>query len=145
VATAHHHQLLPYTPAQLYDLVADIEKYPAFLPGCSKARILSQSDTEVIAALTVQYGPFQETYTSRVHLTPKSRIDVEYVDGPFQHLKNDWTFSAAENNMTTVEFFIDFKFQNLLFQKASQLVFEKAFGKVMEAFTQRAHDLYGKN
>ena len=80
----HRTHLLPYRADQLYDLVADVAQYPQFLPGCQAAQILSQSETELVATLTVRYGFFQETYTSRVHLTPKTRIEVEYVDGPFK-------------------------------------------------------------
>ena len=73
---------MPFTPEQLFDLVADVEKYPEFLPWCVAARVLSKSDTEIVADLSVGYKLFRETFRSRVHLTPKTRIDVEYIKGP---------------------------------------------------------------
>lgn len=138
-----HSQLLPYRSDQLYDMVADVGQYPQFLPGCRAATILSQSETELVASLTVAYGPLQETYSSRVHLTPKSRIDVEYIEGPFRHLTNYWTFHDHKDGLTKVDFYIDFKFQNTLFQKASQMVFQAGFEKILQAFEERACQLYG--
>ena len=143
MAARLHTHVLPYAADQLYDLVADVASYPQFLPGCLDAKILSQSETELVATLTAGHGPFQDTYTSQVHLTPKTRIDVAYMDGPFRHLTNYWIFHAQGPQETRVEFFIDFQFQNKLFQKASQFAFEKAFGKVLEAFEKRARVLYG--
>ncbi len=134
---------MPYRADQLYDLVADVANYPQFLPGCLNAKILSQSETELVATLTVGHGPFQEAYTSRVHLTPKTRIDVAYVDGPFRQLTNYWVFQQLSETSSHVEFFIEFQFQNKLFQKASQMAFESLFGKVLEAFEGRAEALYG--
>lgn len=139
----HHTHHLPYTQKQLYDLVRDIEKYPHFLPGCQAARILSQSEAEIVADLIVGHKFFQETFRSRVHLTPESQIEVDYIDGPFHHLKNKWVFHPTSPQGTTLEFFIDFQFKNSFFQKLMQGVFEATFEKMLIAFEKRAHHLYG--
>jgi coenzyme Q-binding protein COQ10 len=143
VTTRLHTHSLPYTPEQLYDLVADIEKYPEFLPWCGAVRILSQSETELLADLSVGYKFFRETFRSRVHLTPKTRIDVEYINGPFHYLNNHWVFKKRADSGTDIDFFIDFEFKSKLFQSATQMVFEAAFDRMLDAFEARAKKVYG--
>jgi len=143
VTTRLHSHSLPYTPEQLYDLVADIEKYPEFLPWCGAVRILSQSETELLADLSVGYKFFRETFRSRVHLTPKTRIDVEYINGPFHYLNNHWVFKKRADSGTDIDFFIDFEFKSKLFQSATQMVFEAAFDRMLDAFEVRAREVYG--
>ncbi|MBY0502144.1 MAG: type II toxin-antitoxin system RatA family toxin [Alphaproteobacteria bacterium] len=143
MGTRLHTHFLPYTPAQLYDLVADIEKYPEFLPWCMGARIISQSETDIIADLMVGYKFFRETFRSRVHLIPKTRIEVEYIKGPFNHLNNRWVFKEDQNNGTNIDFYIDFEFRNSLFQSAMKMAFESAFNQMLYAFEKRAHQVYG--
>lgn len=142
MGTRLHTHFLPYTPKQLFDLVSDIEQYPEFLPWCRAARILSKSEQEIVADLCVGYKLFRDTFRSRVHLTPYTRIDVEYINGPFRSLNNHWSFKEAPNG-TDVDFFIDFEFHNSLFQSAAQRVFESAFNQMLSAFEKRAHALYG--
>lgn len=143
MGTRLHTHYLPYSPEKMYDLVADVEAYPIFLPWCVAVRVLSQSETEIMADLSVGYKLFRETFRSRVHLTPKTRIDVEYITGPFRHLNNHWTFAEGPNAGTNIDFFIDFEFKNGLFQRAAQMVFEGAFDQMLGAFEKRAHHLYG--
>lgn len=143
MGTRLHTHFLPYTPEQLYDLVVDIEKYPEFLPWCLAVRILSSSDVEIEADLIVGYKFFRETFRSRVHLTPETRIDVEYIKGPFRHLNNHWVFKEMPGKGTNVDFFIDFEFRNNLLQRAAQMVFESAFNQMLSAFEKRAHEVYG--
>ena len=143
MGTRLHTHFLPYSPDQLYDLVADIEKYPEFLPWCAATRILSKSETEIMADLSVGYKFFRETFRSRVHLTPKTRIDIEYISGPFHHLNNHWVFTEAPEFGTNIDFFIDFEFRNSLFQSATRIVFEGAFNQMLSSFEKRAQQLYG--
>jgi coenzyme Q-binding protein COQ10 len=143
MSTKLHTHCLPYTPEQLFDLVADVEKYPEFLPWCCAVRVLSKSETEIVADLSVGYKVFRETFRSKVHLVPKSRIDVEYVNGPFHSLNNHWSFKPASPSGTNVDFFIDFQFRNSVFQSATQMVFETAFDQMLSAFEKRAQNLYG--
>lgn len=125
-------------------MVADVEKYSEFLPWCAAVRVLSKSETDIMADLSVGYKLFRETFRSRVHLTPKTRIDVEYITGPFHHLNNHWTFKEGPNGGTNIDFFIDFQFRSRLFQGATQMVFESAFNRMLDAFEKRAHQLYGE-
>lgn len=143
MGTKLHTHFMPYTPEQLFDLVADVEKYPEFLPWCVAARVLSKSDKEIVADLSVGYKLFRETFRSRVHLTPKTRIDVEYITGPFHSLNNHWIFKEVPGLGTHVDFFIDFEFRNSLFQSATQKVFETAFNQMLSSFEKRAQALYG--
>lgn len=143
MVTRLHTHHLPYSPEQLYDLVANIEKYPEFLPWCAAVRILSQSETEVLADLSVGYKFFRETFRSRVHLIPKTRIDVEYINGPFYHLNNHWVFKEGAESGTDIEFFIDFEFKSKLFQSATRMVFESAFDQMLNSFEKRAQEVYG--
>lgn len=144
MSTRLHTHFLPYTPEQLFDLVADIEKYPEFLPWCLDAHILSREENSLLADLTLGYSFFRETFQSKVHLTPKIRIDVEYVRGPFHFLNNHWVFKENLNGGTDIEFFIDFQFHNHLFQGMIQKVFESAFDQMLGAFEKRAEKIYGK-
>jgi coenzyme Q-binding protein COQ10 len=145
MGTRLHTHYLPYTPEQLYDLVADVEKYPQFLPWCLAARIVSKSETDLIADLIIGYKFFRETFRSKVHLTPKTRIDVEYITGPFHYLNNHWVFKKGSNKGTNIDFFIDFQFKNTAFQGALQMVFEGVFDRMLDAFEKRAKKLYGKS
>lgn len=144
MGTRLHTHFLPYSAEQLYDLVSDVEKYPEFLPWCLGVRILSKSDRDLVADLLVGYKFFRETFRSRVHLIPKTRIEVEYLKGPFHHLNNHWVFKEEGNRGTNVNFFIDFQFKNSFFQDAIQGVFEGAFDKMLQAFERRAQEIYGK-
>lgn len=142
MVTQLHTQLLPYSTEQLYDLVVDIEKYPEFLPWCTASRIISTSDNEIIADLCVGYKVFRETFRSRVHLTPKSRIDIEYINGPFNSLNNYWIFKEAPGRGTDIVFFINFQFRNCFFQREIHKFFEAAFNHMVNSFEKRAQALY---
>lgn len=85
-------KIIPYSPEQLFDLVADCGKYPQFLPWCVASRVRSRTETEMVADLTIGFGPFRESFTSRVTLQRPERILVSYENGPFRYLKNQWKF-----------------------------------------------------
>ncbi len=138
---------LPYTPQQMYDLVADVAKYPEFLPWCAAARIRSrtkQGASEIMEAdLVISFKVFRERFGSRVTLWPDDkRIDTEYVDGPFRYLQSNWSFSEADGG-TDVSFFVDFEFRNKVLQSVIGVVFHDAMQRVVRAFERRAADLYG--
>ena len=139
---------LPYTAEQMYALVADVAKYPEFLPWCSAARIRSRkdkSDHEVMEAdLVISFKVFRERFGSRVTLWPeKRRIDTEYLDGPFKYLRSYWIFHDAEGGCE-VEFFVDFEFRNAILQKIIGVVFTEAMHRIVRAFESRAAALYGE-
>jgi coenzyme Q-binding protein COQ10 len=135
-------QILPYQPEQLFALVADVAKYPEFLPWCVAARLRSRSETEQIADMTIGYGPFRESFTSRVTSSPPDRIDVRYEKGPFKYLNNHWLFLPHPNG-TEVDFFVDFEFNSRLLQAAVGVVFNEAVRRMVAAFHKRAIAVYG--
>ena len=140
-------RLLPYTADQMYALVADVAKYPEFLPWCAAARIRSREergDHQVMEAdLVISFKVFRERFGSRVTLWPElRRIDTEYLDGPFKFLKSYWIFREAEGGCE-VEFFVDFEFRNAILQKIIGVVFNEAMQRIVRAFESRANALYG--
>lgn len=138
---------LPYSAAQMYDLVADVGSYPKFLPWTAAARIRSRrpiEDGEIMEAdLVISFKVFRERFGSRVTLFPKRRIDTEYLDGPFKYLKSHWEFRDLEAGGCEVAFFVDFEFKNRVLQGVIGVVFHEAMLRVVRAFEERAKDLYG--
>ena len=135
-------RLLPYTPEQLFDLVADVERYPEFLPWCLGARIRERTDTMVLADLIIGFKMVRERFTSRVMLYPKDTIDVTYEEGPFRYLNNHWGFQAAEGGCD-LEFFVDFEFKSRMLQKIIEMLFNEAVRRMVASFEARAKALYG--
>ena len=146
--THHETKVLPYTAQQMYDLVADVARYPEFLPWNSAARITARRlipDGEVMEAdLVISFKVFRETFASRVTLWPgKKRIDTEYLDGPFRRMKSFWAFRDRPEGGCEVEFFVDFEFRNAILQGIIGMVFNDAMQRVVRAFERRAAALYG--
>jgi coenzyme Q-binding protein COQ10 len=135
-------QLVPYAPERLFDLVADVGRYPEFLPWCVAARVRSRSESEIIADLTIGFGPFRESFTSRVSLDRPRTIKVKYERGPFRYLNNQWEFIPHPNG-TEVAFFVDFEFRSRILQSAIGVVFNEAVRRMVNAFKKRAHQVYG--
>ena len=135
-------KVIAYSPEQLFDLVADVGKYPQFLPWCVAARVRSRSETEMVADLTIGFGPFRESFTSRVVMERPERILVRYENGPFRYLKNQWVFKPHERG-ALVEFFVDFEFRSRILQSAIGVVFNEAVRRMVNAFIKRARDIYG--
>jgi len=135
-------QIVPYSPDQIFDIVADVEKYPQFLPWCVGARIRTRSEQELVADLTIGFGPFRESFTSRVTLDHPKRIRVRYENGPFRYLNNQWDFLPHDKG-TEVDFFVDFEFRSRILRAAIGLVFNEAVKRMVGAFRKRARDVYG--
>ena len=136
-------RVLPYSPRALFDLVADIEKYPEFLPWCLGARIREQQADMLLADLMIGFKMVREKFTSRVWLhRAERRIDVEYINGPFRQLKNHWTF-YDEPDGCRIEFFLEFEFSSLMLQKLIGVLFHEAVRRMVTAFEARAKQLYG--
>ncbi len=134
---------LPYTPEQLFDLVADVARYDEFLPWVSAVRIRSASETEMVADLIVGFNAFKERFTSRVTKERPSHICVDYVEGPLKYLKNEWRFVASPGGGTNVHFSVDFAFRSRLFETLAGQMFDRALRRMTGAFEQRAAALYG--
>ena len=135
-------QIVPYSPDQIFDIVADVEKYPQFLPWCVGARIRTRSEQELVADLTIGFGPFRESFTSRVTLDHPKRIRVRYENGPFRYLNNQWDFLPHDKG-TEVDFFVDFEFRSRILQAAIGVVFNEAVRRMVGAFNKRARAVYG--
>jgi coenzyme Q-binding protein COQ10 len=134
---------LPYTPEQLFDMVADVAKYDEFLPWVVAVRIRSSSETETIADLVVGFNAFKERFTSRVTKHRPERITVDYIEGPLKYLKNDWRFEAAPDGGTNVHFSVDFAFKSRIFETLAGQMFDRALRRMTGAFEARAATLYG--
>jgi coenzyme Q-binding protein COQ10 len=135
-------QIVPYRPEQLFDLVADVGKYPQFLPWCTAARVRHSSKAELVADLTIGFGPFRESFTSRVALERPGHIRVRYENGPFRYLNNHWVFIPLDQGCE-VDFFVDFEFRSRILQAAIGVVFNEAVRRMVGAFMKRARDVYG--
>lgn len=136
---------LPYTPEQMYELVADVRRYDEFLPWVTAVRVRSSSETEMVADLMVGFNAFKERFTSRIHKERPSRILVEYVEGPLKYLKNEWRFDPAPQGGTEVHFSVDFAFRSRLFETLAGAMFDRALRKMTGAFEARAAQLYGSS
>ena len=136
-------RVLPYTREQLFDLVADVERYPEFLPWCVAARVRRREPTLVVADLVIGFKMVRERFTSRVVLDPPERIDVSYAEGPFRYLNNHWLFEALPDGNTRIDFFVDFEFRSRVLQKIIEVLFNEAVRRMVAAFETRARQLYG--
>jgi coenzyme Q-binding protein COQ10 len=135
-------RILPYTPEQLFDLVADVGHYQDFLPWVAATRIRENNETEMVADLIVGFSALKETFTSRVKKTRPDQIDIDYVDGPLKYLHNHWKFRAAPGG-TEVDFCVDFAFRNRIFEALAGQMFDRALRRMINAFEERAAVLYG--
>lgn len=136
-------KVFPYAPKQVFDLVADVERYPEFLPWCVACRISRrESPTAFIADLAVGFKMVREKFTSRVTANPNDAITVEYLDGPFEYLINEWKFSKIPEG-TRVEFYLSFEFRSKILQKLIGVLFEEAVHRMVRAFETRGAKLYG--
>lgn len=138
-------KILPYSPEQLFALVADIERYDEFLPWVVAVRIRSSSETETVADLVVGFNAFKERFTSRVTKHSPDRIIVDYVDGPLKYLHNEWRFTPVDGGGTELCFAVDFAFKSRLFETLAGQMFDRALRRMTSAFEQRAAVLYGIN
>lgn len=139
---------VPYTPDQMFALVADVERYPEFLPLCEGLTLLSREDKAdrsiLVANMTAGYKAIQERFTTRVTLVPRDhKVLVEYLDGPFRRLENRWSFKPTPGGCE-VDFFIDYELRSLMLGVLVGAVFDKAFRRFTEAFEARARTVYGQ-
>ena len=132
---------------QMFALVADVQRYPEFLPWCHAARIRKRDGPVEIAELAIGFGPFHETFISRVELSADAsigpRIDTTGIDGPFRHLVSHWVFQPHADG-TFVDFNLEFDFRSRLLQQTVRLLFGEAVKRMVSAFEARAGKLYGK-
>ncbi len=134
---------LPYTPEQMFDLVADVGRYGEFLPWVSAVRVRSNSETEMVADLIVGFKGLRETFSSRVEKQRPEHIRVDYLEGPLKHLHNDWQFRPDGQGGCLVDFEVDFTFKSRVFEMLAGQVFDRALRMMINAFEERAARLYG--
>lgn len=153
---------LPYTPKQMFDLVADVGRYPEFLPWCLAARVTGREDSVLSADLVVGKGPFRETFTSKVTLNEDKvtldaggaedgsgegdappRIDVDYIKGPMREMANHWVFRSADGGGSEVDFMVEFEFKSRVLDAMMARFFEETVKRMVDAFETRADALYG--
>ena len=127
----------------MFDLVADVARYPEFLPWCTASRIRKREGDVFWADLVIGFKMFRERFTSRVELARPERLDVSYTEGPFKRMHNTWLFRAEPDGSCTIEFDIDFEFRNVILQKAIGMLFHEAVRRMVGAFEARARGLYG--
>jgi coenzyme Q-binding protein COQ10 len=139
-----------HSAAEMFDLVADVERYPEFVPMCRELKVrqrtLEEENVEVIVAdMTVSFKLVRETFRSRVTLDrPKLKILVEYLQGPFSHMQNRWTFKPTGDEACEIEFFIDYEFKSRTLGMLMGAMFDAAFRRFAVAFEQRADQVYGR-
>jgi coenzyme Q-binding protein COQ10 len=140
-----HHETrhLPYSPEQMYDLVADVARYGEFLPWVTAIRVRSNSETQMVADMIVGFKGLRETFTSKVEKKRPQEIHVDYLEGPLKYLRNDWRFRPDGEGGCLVDFAVDFAFKNRMFEMLAGQVFDRALRKMIGAFETRAAELYG--
>lgn len=139
---------VPFTARQMYAVVADIERYPEFLPMCTALRVNSRQETAdstiLVATMSVGYKAIRESFTTRVVLTPAiPRVDVSYLNGPFSHLTNRWLFVDQAAGTSEIDFYITYQFRSAMLGALVGAVFDQAFRKFTEAFEAQARKVYG--
>lgn len=141
----HHAETrrLPYCPEQMFDLVADVERYGQFLPWVIGTRVRSRTDTLLVADVIVGFKMLRETFSSRVTLERPTHIHVDYLEGPLKHLRNDWRFRPDGEGGSFVDFAVDFEFRSRVFETLAGAVFSEAVRRMVTAFEARAVQLYG--
>jgi coenzyme Q-binding protein COQ10 len=134
---------LPYRPEQVFDLVADVKRYQEFLPWVAATRVRSDSETMMVADLVVGFRAIKESFTSRVHKSRPDEIRIDYVEGPLKYLHNNWKFEPDGKGGTKIDFCVDFAFRSRLFESLAGQMFDRALRRMIGAFEERAHALYG--
>jgi coenzyme Q-binding protein COQ10 len=133
----------PFKAQQIYDLVADIEKYPEFLPWAVQANILEKKDNDIKAKLVIQFKTISDSYVSSVKLL-KNEINVVQISGPFSKLNNNWKFTDTEDGCR-IDFDIEFSFKSKILNMLIGVFFERATRKMVSAFEKRAKEIYSEN
>ena len=137
-----------HTADEMFALVADVEKYPQFLPLCEALTVRSRKErdgrTLLVADMSVGYKAIRETFTTQVFLKPDEKvIEVKYIDGPFKYLNNVWRFEDRDAGRSDVDFFIDYEFRSKILGALMGSMFDRAFRMFTEAFEKRAAQIYG--
>ena len=135
--------VVPYTPEEMYVLVNDIESYPAFLPWCSAAKILTQQEESLTATLSLALGKIKQSFTTENTMQDGSRIEIQLIEGPFKHLSGYWKFNPEDEQSCHIQLHMDFEFKNKIIKHTLGKAFYKVMDSLVESFAQRAQQVYG--
>lgn len=134
---------VPFSAEQMYGLVNDIDAYQDFLPWCVGSKVLSRGEEQLTASLSFAAGNIRQTLTTENKMQPGRRIDVRLLSGPFRHLSGRWQLDPAGDKNCYISLQMDFEFKNKIVQIALDKVFSRIINSLIEAFTERAHQIYG--
>jgi ribosome-associated toxin RatA of RatAB toxin-antitoxin module len=143
--TIERSALVPYSDAQMYALVDDIARYPEFVPGCRSATVVEQGTEFKVARLDISKAGVGKSFTTRNQLQPPHGIGMELVDGPFKYLCGGWQFHALDKNACKIVLKLEFEFSNALLSMAFGSIFNELQGRMVDAFVQRARQVYGQS
>ncbi len=135
--------IVPHSADAMYALVADVEAYPQFLPGCTAATLLSRQSDALVASMSLARGPFSATFTTRNHLQPPGRMTLDLVDGPFESLHGEWSFVPLGEQGCRVALTMRFQFLGPARDWLLGPAFEHSCGGIVDAFVKRAKAVYG--
>jgi len=143
------HRTVAHSAEDMFALVADVERYPEFVPLCESLKVRSRTEKDgkdvLVADMTAAYKMFRETFTSRVTLDRDNlQILVEYLNGPFSHLENRWRFEERGGNRSEIDFYLEYEFRRRSLQMLMGAMFDSAFSRFADAFETRADAVYGK-
>ncbi len=135
--------LVAHTPAQMFALVDAVDKYPGFLPWCSKTEVQSREGSSVVASLHIDYLKIRQQFTTRNVNTPDSEIMMQLVEGPFRHLEGKWHFTPLGEMGCKIEFNLSYEFSSKMLEKIIGPVFGYISGTLVDAFIKEADRIYG--
>ena len=133
--------LVARSPELVYQLVEDVERYPEFVPGCTDAKVLERSASEMVARLAVRRGPLRTEFTTRNRLEPARSMRMDLVEGPFRLLEGIWTFTPVASNGCRIELALRFQFSNVLKSALFEPLFEETAASLVRAFVSRAQSI----
>ena len=140
----HRSATVPYSAEEMFALVNDIESYPSFLPWCSDARVSAREDTRLRASISLRIGKLSQTFSTQNTMEPGRRISVELLHGPFSHLHGHWRFDPLPDGGCVVRLEMDFEFKNRVLKLALEKGFHMIANSLVDAFTARAREIYGR-
>ncbi|NWN82579.1 MAG: type II toxin-antitoxin system RatA family toxin [Halomonas sp.] len=142
--TVNRTAMVRHTPQEMFDLVNDFERYPEFLPGCSRARLVERDDAHLIGEMTLGRAGIEQSIKTRNDLIEPERIEMSLVSGPFKRLRGRWLFTPMGEDTCKVSLEMEFEFANRLLGMAFGKLFQQVAGQLVDSFTRRANDLYGR-
>ena len=134
--------LLPFSAQQVYDIVNNVDAYPEFLPWCGDAAIISATELEMDASVTIAKAGIRQTFKTRNHLVPGERIEMQLIEGPFKALKGEWNFKVLDTDACKIQFEIEFEVSSGILNAAIGPIFEQIASTMVDSFCERAKKVY---